>query len=447
LNQIRLLKEGVSPEAAKKLQNEFNILRKFDHPNIIKLYDSFAKKDKFYNVYEYSENGTLTDYLNKVKYLEEGHASFIIYQILKAVNYCHKNKIMHRNIKPDNIYLSEINFYGDYTVKLGDFSSNAPITPGKNNTQFIGSNFFISPQVLNGSYNEKCDIWSIGVLFYLLISGTPPFVGNTHEEMNFQITNDEVKMHSKKWDYISKDCKDLIFKLLNKNEDERISAEEALSNSLFNKFHKSENISNDVKTHLMEYLNNILNYKNELSKLLQMSIALIIHNNPPFQQKELIKIFNYYDKNGDGLLSKEDFRYIFSDCLKIEFRKSDSEIELSKDEVDFDRIFQNCDTNKTGSVSFEEFTRACCNKTSILSDENNLQFLFNKISQNSEIIKASHIKSLFENGDKEISLKLATNIYESISFENELDYQKFKEYISKLLQEQVLNKPKDTLNY
>jgi len=98
-------------------------------------------------------------------------------------------------------------------------------------------------------------------------------------------------------------------------------------------------------------------------------------------------------------------------------------------------------------VSFEEFTRACCNKTSILSDENNLQFLFNKISQNSEIIKASHIKSLFENGDKEISLKLATNIYESISFENELDYQKFKEYISKLLQEQVLNKPKDTLNY
>jgi len=139
------------------------------------------------------KNGTLTDYLNKVKYLEEGHASFIIYQILKAVNYCHKNKIMHRNIKLDNIYLSESNYNGDYTVKLGDFSANAPIILGTQNTQIIGSSFFISPQVLKGSYNEKCDIWSIGVLFYFLIAGTPPFVGMTNEEMNVQINSEEVK--------------------------------------------------------------------------------------------------------------------------------------------------------------------------------------------------------------------------------------------------------------
>jgi len=217
-----------------------------------------------------------------------------------------------------------------------------------------------------------------------------------------------------------------------------------LSNIIFNKYHKSENISNDVKTHLMEYLNNILNYTTELPKLLQMSIALIIHNNPPFQQKELIKIFNYYDRNGDGLLFKEDFRYIFSDCLKIEFRKSDSEIEFCGEEVDIDKIFDNCNTSKTGSVCFEEFIRACCNKTSLFSEEMNLQFLFNKISQNSGVIKANHIKSLFENGDLEISLKLAKSIYEKISFIDELDYQKFKEYISKLVQELIINKPKDT---
>lgn len=177
------------------LYNEINVLRNLDHPNIVKIYEYFEDEKRFYIVTELCSGGELFDFILKEGHVPEKEAAIIMKHVLACVNYCHINKIVHRDLKPENILL-EANSENFDDLKIIDFGTSQyfnPQTlsesgdecdidgPGSHSqhglSQVIGTPFYIAPEVLKKNYGSKCDIWSCGVIAYMMLSGTPPIGG------------------------------------------------------------------------------------------------------------------------------------------------------------------------------------------------------------------------------------------------------------------------------
>lgn len=115
--------------------------------------------------------------------MTEFEAAYIIRQVLSAIMYCHAKGVIHRDLKPENILIDSIQENGKINVKLIDFGTALFFSPQEKFKETLGTPYYIAPEVLMGSYTEKCDIWSIGVILYILLSGTAPFNGNTDEDI------------------------------------------------------------------------------------------------------------------------------------------------------------------------------------------------------------------------------------------------------------------------
>ena len=164
-----------------KFEREIDILIKTDHPNIIKLYDVFESNHNLYLVMEECNGGELFDkileHIEKEEMYSEKEAANILLQVMSAVEYCHNNGICHRDLKPENLlYLKKGNEENN-PLKVIDFGLSQTIDVKKILNSKVGTAYYVSPEILQGSYNEKCDIWSAGVILYVLLSGEPPFNG------------------------------------------------------------------------------------------------------------------------------------------------------------------------------------------------------------------------------------------------------------------------------
>lgn len=146
--------------------------------------------------------------------------------MLSSINYCHKNNIVHRDYKPENILLEATKDFNQ--IKIIDFGISVVVPPDEAITEAIGTPYYIAPEVWKKHYNRECDVWACGVIMYILLSGTPPFNGSNDKEMKEKILNGAFSLEGKAWDKISEGAKDLIRKMLTYNPNERITAEEAL---------------------------------------------------------------------------------------------------------------------------------------------------------------------------------------------------------------------------
>ena len=183
------------------IQNEVNILNVFNitpHINIIKLLQIYEDDDKFYILQEYCDGGDLHDLLYKTQYLKESNSILIIKILLKTIEYCHSIGIVHRDIKPENIMLGHVintnicntqNDTNNYSnIKLIDFGLSYKSYNLRSEqiwmSSRVGTCYYIAPEVLNHThYNQSCDLWSIGIIMYSMISGIMPFYGNNNQEV------------------------------------------------------------------------------------------------------------------------------------------------------------------------------------------------------------------------------------------------------------------------
>mmetsp|Transcript_16118 Transcript_16118/g.13654 ORF Transcript_16118/g.13654 Transcript_16118/m.13654 type:complete len:156 (-) Transcript_16118:463-930(-) len=153
-------------------------MKKLDHPNIIKLYEIYEDARYIYLVLELCSGGELFDRITNKGSFAEAEAIEAFQQIMHAINYCHSFNITHRDLKPENfLYLNDDD---ESPIKVIDFG----LSKRGNTTQDVmttraGTPYYISPEVLQGKYDQSCDIWSAGVIMYILLCGYPPFYGNT----------------------------------------------------------------------------------------------------------------------------------------------------------------------------------------------------------------------------------------------------------------------------
>ena len=158
-----------------------------DHPNIVKLYEFYEDSHQFHLVQELCSGGELFDRIIDSGHFSEVMAATVIKQTLEAVAYCHSCQIMHRDLKPENLLLETDK--PDAIIKVTDFGTGLLFDPNVKITKKYGTPYYIAPEVLKQNYNEKCDIWSCGVILYILLCGFPPFNGTSDEIILQNILN------------------------------------------------------------------------------------------------------------------------------------------------------------------------------------------------------------------------------------------------------------------
>ena len=377
----------------KEILNEIEILKKLDHPKILKIVDFYSTLKKYYIITEYCPEGELFNEIIKVGKFDEGQAAFIINQILKAIAYCHKNNIIHRDIKPENLMITNREKNGCLQVKLIDFGTAKIFEKGHQENKYVGSSYYMAPEIIKRKYDEKCDLWSIGVILYILLTGRPPFDGNDDDE----ILENVKKGVYDKWAYpfplLSAHAKDLIFKLLQYDPKKRLSAEQALDHPWFKtaEFKKKDKVNSIPIELARELINNMTKYRSD-NMLKCAVIAYLVHHITNTEECfEASKLFIKIDLNSDGRIEKHELVQGFEKYWGISKKEAKEKVDL---------IFANIDTDFNGYIEYEEFVRAAVN-SSIFMSKNYLKFAFNYFDRDSSgDITFEEIKKRFTQNSK-----------------------------------------------
>jgi len=389
-----------SEEDDKEIFNEINILRTLDHPNILKIFEFYSNKESYSIVTELCSGGELFQEIIDKGPFNESYSAYVMFQVLSAINYCHNMKIVHRDLKPENILITERDKNGFPRIKICDFGTSKMFEKGAVQRKLVGSSYYIAPEVLKKKYDEKCDIWSCGVILYILLSGRPPFSGENDKEIMQQVAIGKYDLKSNPFNKCSKSCLDLIQKLLIMDPKKRITAQEALSHSWF-KENKSKELFNQIKDEhtLKKLISNLKAYRKD-SIIQETALAYLVHNFP--QMKDVVnacKLFNQIDINGDGKINKQEL-----------LKGLQSKMKSPTLAQDVEQIYRNIDMDNNGYIEYEEFVRAAVSKEKFLN-ENVLRFAFRYFDKDgSGEITFDEIEDVFKE-----SITDKTNVHESLS--------------------------------
>ena len=351
-------KISLGREEEEALINEINVVKSLDHPNIMKVYEFFNKDNCLYIISELLSGGELLDKINENNHLNEDVSAFLMKQIFSAVDFCHQKGIIHRDLKPENILIeSEDEANKEYfTIKIIDFGTSGKLKNGEMFNLNVGTPLYISPEVLQNKYNEKCDIWSCGVIMYMMLSGQPPFKGDNDEEIYHSIKEGKFSFDDEIWDEISSDAKNLIKHLLIKDINKRYSAKQALNHPWIIKRRRNKIID---KKKLNEIITNIKNYSAKL-KLQQLTLAYIVHNLTSKEDCDFLReVFIIFDESGSGKLTKDQLIKGLNTVLTQE-----------EAEKEVNRLMSIIDVDGNGFIEYEEFLRAGLSKEKIITKEN-----------------------------------------------------------------------------
>lgn len=193
------------------------------HPGIVMLNAVYEDAEYFHLVMELCSGGRLVDELQKEGRFSEQRAARIMKELMLVIKYCHEMGVVHRDIKPENILLTSSG-----KMKLADFGLAMRVASGQSLTGLAGSPAYVAPEVLSGSYREKVDIWSAGILLHALLTGVLPFHGKTLETVFEAIKSTTLDFQSGIWESVSRPARDLIGKMLTRDASARFSADEVL---------------------------------------------------------------------------------------------------------------------------------------------------------------------------------------------------------------------------
>jgi serine/threonine protein kinase len=230
-------KNNMDSSDLELVRTEIEILKICQHPYIIKLYDVFENIDYIYIIMEYCSGGDLFSFIQKRNYmLKEEKVVVIMYKLCKAVYYVHSYGIAHRDIKPENVLLTSES--EDADIRLLDFGLSKIVGPNQKCTEPYGTLTYCAPEIiLDKPYLKTVDSWSLGVMTYLMLSGSLPFSGKNEHEIAKNVVYSKVDFERKPiWKEITNEAKDFITKLLEKDLKKRIEIKTALEHPWFKKF-------------------------------------------------------------------------------------------------------------------------------------------------------------------------------------------------------------------
>ena len=378
----------------KRLKTEINLLRATDHPNIIKLYEIFEDKHNLYLIMEECIGGELFARLalnakNNKMYTEKDAAK-MMKQILEAVNYLHFHGVCHRDLKPENILLSTMEESSQ--LKLIDFGLSKVLkTMDDIIKEKVGTLYYMAPEVILGDYNEKCDVWSCGVILYIMLSGNPPFYDNDKDKLKEKICNIEYNFNLPIFSKVSEDAKDLLKQIFVSNEYRPTISE------ILNSTWVKENAPNATSENLNIDWGHIQKYS-KLNLVQKSVINFRAFHMSADEAQEFIDMFKLIDENSDGVLSLEEIQNGIKNC----------KLNLKMNEDSVVQLFNDMDIDKNGLVNYTEFLSA------LMDYEKN--------------IKKEHLIECFRKYDADDSGKIDFNEFcKILRPQNEIEEKELKE--------------------
>ena len=422
---IRAMKQIIKSKITDiaKFQTEIKILSMVDHPNIVRLFE-VIEDDKYFNlIQELCTGGELYKKYQTTQ-LKEKEIAIIFNQIMSAVAYCHEKGIVHRDLKLENIlFVSED---PDSPIKIIDFGFSVLFDKKQNSKNDdkeknsdgndlkkfglrrmkskVGTLYYISPEIIKGNYDEKCDIWACGVILYILLCGYPPFSGNTDKEVYNLITQVKYDFDKEKWKNISKYARDLIKNMLIPAKN-RYTAKQVLASKWLEIKLKD---SVDEKTH------HILDYKHinkfkSFNKFKQVILTFIASRLSSEESKHIRTIFSNIDEDKKGFITFEDFRKYIINEYDID--------DLVENEEELRKGFQSVDIDHNNKIDYTEFLAANLDKKIFLKEEKLKEaFRTFDINDSGAIKKEDIIRVL-----KLENLRDKNNIANAIIEENDFD--------------------------
>ena len=411
----------------KNFKTEIKILAMLDHPNILRLFDVIEDSKYFYLIMELCTGGELLSRMSNNRYKEKTAAK-LMEQIVSAVVYCHEKGICHRDLKPQNIL-----FYNkdeDSPIKIVDFGISKIYNPSlsslkeeygdkeiKKMTTRVGSMLFLSPEVLKGSYTEKCDVWSLGVILYILLCGYPPFNGSNEKEITQSISSLKFSFPQSEWKNISENAKNLISSMLCP-EKKRISSKDILKSKWF----KSKLKNKSQITFNYQKLDEFRHF----SKFKQAVLVIIASRLKTEEFQEISEIFKKINECKTGMISFEDFKKFLINNQEKNIFQAEKDEEIKKQ-------FLGIDIDYNNKIDFTEFLAANLDK-SLYLDKIRLKNAFdildsdkNGIITKENIIEVLKIEKLYDNN------KLAMNLIEQndINKDGKIDFDEFYKLMNK----------------
>jgi calcium-dependent protein kinase len=335
-----------------KFKQEITIMKKMDHPSIIKLYETFEDVRNIYLVLELCSGGELFDRIIEAGHFKEKQAAHLMQQTLSGINYMHQIFICHRDIKPENFLFSTKDSIEKSTLKIIDFGLSCQFRPGGYLKTKAGTPYYVAPQVLEGRYDQSCDIWSCGVIMFVLLCGYPPFYGENDNQVLQEVKRANLKFDPVDWKSVSEDAKALIRQMLTKSPSDRCTAEQAMKHVwITEKAPKAEDapVSQNLVTNLKNF-----RVQNKLKKAALHVIATQLDES---QISALRSVFKSLDTNGDGRLTAQELR----DGLQ--------KADIKEIPPDLQQIMEEVDSDGSGMIDYTEFLAATLDKKTYLQED------------------------------------------------------------------------------
>ncbi|XP_011003085.1 PREDICTED: calcium-dependent protein kinase 29-like isoform X2 [Populus euphratica] len=319
-------------------------------PNIVEFKGAYEDKQNLHLIMELCSGGELFDRIIAKGSYSESEAATIIRQIMNVVHACHFMGVMHRDLKPENFLLASKD--PNAPIKATDFGLSVFIEEGKVYNDLVGSAYYIAPEVLKRSYGKEIDVWSAGIILYILLSGVPPFWAEAEKDINEAILNGNLDFQRKPWPQISPSAKDLIEKMLTRDPKSRITAAQALEHPWMKAGGEASNkpIDSVVLIRMKQF--------RAMNKLKKLALKVIAENLSEEEIKGLRQMFNNMDTDRSGTITYEE--------LKSGLSRLGSKLT----EVEIKQLMDGADVDNSGTIDYVEFITATMHRHRLEKEEN-----------------------------------------------------------------------------
>mmetsp|Transcript_22174 Transcript_22174/g.48488 ORF Transcript_22174/g.48488 Transcript_22174/m.48488 type:complete len:507 (-) Transcript_22174:191-1711(-) len=335
-----------------RFKQEIAIMKMMDHPNIIKLFESFEDHRNIYLVMELATGGELFDRIIESGHFTEVQAAVLMQQIVRAIYYMHENHVCHRDLKPENFLFMSKAAIEKNLLKIIDFGLSCKFETGKMLSTKAGTPYYVAPQVLAGKYDQLSDLWSVGVIMYVMLCGYPPFFGDTDAEVLAKVKLGNYSFNASDWKHVSEDAKNLIRHLIEMDPQKRFTAEQTLRHEWI-----AKKAPKAVGAHLQSNFVNKLKGFRSLHKLKKAALHIIAGQLKEEQIKAMRETFISLDENGDGQLSIAE--------MKEGIKNSD----IKDLPHDLEKILEDVDSDGSGVIDYTEFLAATLDRHHFVQED------------------------------------------------------------------------------
>ncbi|XP_010521536.1 PREDICTED: calcium-dependent protein kinase 12 [Tarenaya hassleriana] len=321
-----------------------------EHPNVVRIEGAYEDGQAVHLVMELCEGGELFDRIVKKGHYSEREAVKLIKTIVGVVEACHSLGVMHRDLKPENFLFGGVD--DDAPLKATDFGLSVFYKPGETFSEVVGSPYYVAPEVLRKHYGPESDVWSAGVILYILLSGVPPFWAESEMGIFRQILQGKLDFKSNPWPSISDSAKDLIQKMLDRNPRRRLTAHQVLCHPWI----VDDTVAPDkpldcaVLSRLKQF--------SAMNKLKKMALRVIAERLSEEEISGLKELFKMIDTDNSGTITFDE--------LKDGLKRVGSELM----ESEIKELMHAADIDNSGTIDYGEFLAATIHLNKLEREEN-----------------------------------------------------------------------------